>query len=136
MLALLAVSFAGWIFIALLSTLVLAIVTQTFRAFEFVVISNAPPPRAEAAIADIVRPRAIWSPYPVIRAQVIESVGGSNIHIHQRPPLFWMLVMLETAMLDAGLQEDIYLALLIFEAMTVVGALFYTRVRLQRGEKA
>src|SRR5213075_2158072 len=111
-LALLAVSLAGWIFMAALSTLILAVVTQTVRSFEFVVITAMTPAVAEKAIADVVRARPMWSPMPVIRAQAIESVGGSNIHVHQRPRVFWIFVMLETAMLYAGRGEAIYLTLL------------------------
>jgi hypothetical protein len=73
----------------------------------------------------------------VIRAQVIESVGGSNVHVHQRPPFFWIFVMLETAMLYAVMDESIYLTLLIFEAATAMGALLWSRELLSyRGENA
>ena len=136
-LALLAVSIAGWIFMAALSTLVLAVVTQTVRSFEFVVITAVTPAVAEGAIADVVRSRRMWSPMPVIRAQVIESVGGSNIHVHQRPRFFWIFVMLETGLLYAAMDEQIYLTLLIFEAATVMGGLLWARELLSyRGENA
>jgi hypothetical protein len=102
-LALLAVSLAGWIFMAALSTLILAVVTQTVRSFEFVVITAMTPAVAETAIADVVRARPMWSPMPAIRAQAIESVGGSNIHVHQRPRFFWIFVMLDRdALRDHG----------------------------------
>ena len=136
-LALIVLPLAGWVLMAAISALVLAVVTQTARSFEFVVITAMRPAVAEAAIADVVRRRPMWSLMPVIRAQVIESVGGSNIHVHQRPRLFWVFVMLETAMLYAGMNENIYLALLIFEGATVVGALLWARELLSyRGENA
>ena len=126
-LVLLALSFAGWVVMSALSMLVLAVVTQMVRSFEFVVPTGVKPPRAERAIRDVMRQRAMWSPLPLVRARVVESVGGSNIHVHQRPRLFWFCIMLETAMLYAGIDDDIYLTLLIVEGAIVTAGLLWSR---------
>jgi len=134
--AMFVIAIPAWLFMAALSAFVLAIVTQTFRSFEFVVTTSARPDVSEEALRDVLRPRPMWSPHPVIRASVVESVAGSNLHIHQRPRLFWLIVILLTTVLFDATDDRIYAMLLVIEVATVVGNLWYTRWLIYRGENA
>jgi hypothetical protein len=131
MLVVLTVSFAGWIVMAALSAAVVMVVSETFRSFAYVVVM-AHKPDVEA----LVRPRRAWSPYPVIRASVVESVGGANLHVHQRPRLFWFVAMLMTALLYAATGEPAFIALTAVEAGLMIAGLWYARWRAYRGENA
>jgi len=134
MLVMLGLSFAGWVVVALFSAAVIAVVCQTFRAFAFVVTTAERPDISEAALRDMLRPRRMWSPFPVVRVEVIESVRGSNLHVHQRPRLFWFIVMLLTAL--ASITVHIYLAILSVEVASVIAGLWYARWLIYRAENA
>lgn len=130
-LVVLTVSFAGWVVMAVLSAAVVMVVSETFRSFAYVVVVEQRPD-----VDALVRPRRAWSPYPVIRASVVESVGGANLHVHQRPRLFWFVAMLLTALLYTATGERTFIALVLAEAGLAIGGLWYARWLIYRGENA
>ena len=139
---------------------------KTASLLEFVVTTSEPPVVAEARVREFMHPRRLFSPYPVIHVQVVESVGGANVRVRQRPRLFWWQAMAATFVLFTvaeawsyalhkplsdrlftfparwlyawnDLFPGLFAAILAIEATFVIGGLFYARRQIfHRGENA
>lgn len=156
------------------------LIYKATRLLDFVVTTGVSPAGAERALTRSLegfalragaghtmeaQPRRSWSPHPAIVASVVESVGGSNISVRQRPRRFWWWTMFVTLVffavakswsyaLQRPLSDElftfsatwiytwnhalpkIFAALLLAEAMTVVGGLWHSRWLIYRGENA